>query len=403
MARSNFRLYAASALVVITLFGVAGVVAAKLIAKSGSAGTSGTATAAEVIVPVGPPAVTPTSVFVEIGSDPSAPNWAKNGRLLAFEVPRAFGTVKLFAAEVQDDGRAYVTAVAPDGTTQKQRFRLMQQPSWFGTEVLFEGQIERSAVRRLFRAPPNGGAALEVFDSTVVEGTLADVAVDSSVVGRIAFVNHTMEDGDLYLWDPRLGKAKPVDPAPGIEHSPVFTPDGNSLVFAREVAGDDDLWQVDLRKGKGTLLVGGSGDQIRPAVLPDGRILYFTSVDGRTWDIAMTNGTTSNTVAPNVKLPARAGPTFTPDGLWVAWVGTESKTNKLRFTSMKDGRLVEVEALGTSAIDEVRVAQKDGMTRVAFVAGPAGARSLYAADVSDFLVPPPVAAPAAATAGTPPP
>ncbi len=391
MARSNTRLYAASALVVIALFGVAGVLVAKLIARNGDAGSTA-AVAAEVVVPTGPLAVTPTSVFSEVGSDPSAPSWAKNGRLLAFEVPRAFGTVKLFAAEVQDDGRAFVTAVAPDGTTQKQRFRLMQQPSWFGTEVLFEGQIERSAVRRIFRAPPNGGAALEVFDATVVEGTLADVAVDSSMVGRIAFVNHSMEDGDLFLWDPRVGKAKPIDPAPGIEHSPVFTPDGNSLVYAREVAGDDDLWQVDFRKGKGTLLVGGTGDQIRPVVLPDGRILFLTSVDGRTWDIAITNGTAVNTIAPNVKLPARSGPAFTPDGLWVAWVGTEPKTNMLRFTSMTDGRLVQIEALGVSDLDEVRVTQKDGMTKVAFVAGPPGARSLYAAEVSDYLVPPPFTA-----------
>ena len=125
--------------------------------------------------------------------------------------------------------------------------------------------------------------------------------------------------------------------------------------------------------------------------------------------IAITNGSAANTVAPNVRLPARAGPTFTPDGLWVAWVGTEAKTNKLRFTSMLDGRLVEVEALGTSDIDEVRVAQKDGMTKIAFVAGPSGARSLYAADVSDFLVPPPAVVPpptapaATVTAGTTPP
>lgn len=399
MSRSaNMRLYAISAVIVVALFGGGGVLVSLIVAAKHATDAGNPATDAAGVAPGQPLVVEPVSVWSEPGAEPAAPAWAPNGRLLAFEVPRAFGTVKLFAAEVQDDGRAFASPIAADGTPDKQRFRLMQQPTWFGSMIVFEGQVERSAVRRLYRAPPNGGAAMEVFDITVVDGTLADVAVDSTVVGRIAFVSQALQDGQLYLWDPRVGKVRQIDPAPGIEHAPVFSADGNVLIYGREIDGDDDLYQFDLRKPKSALLVGGPGDQIRPTVLPDNRVLFFTSADGNAWDVAITNGKEVRVIAPNVKLPARGGPSVSPDGLWVAWIGADDP-NMLRFTSMVDGRLVEITPEGVTGIDELRIATKDGRMRVAFVGSAQGVTGLFVADLADHLAPLP---PASAALEAPP-
>lgn len=399
MARSaNIRIYLIFAVILVALIGGGGVLASVIVAAKNSAGPETSAGGGVAATPVGAPEVRPVSVWSEPGAEPAAPAWAPNGRLLAFEVPRAFGTVKLFAAEVQDDGRAFASPIAPDGTSDKQRFRLMQQPTWFGSMIVFEGQVERSAVRRLYRAPPNGGAAMEVFDATMAEGTLADVAVDSTVVGRIAFVSEALQDGELYLWDPRVGKARAIDPVPGIEHTPVFSSDGNVLVYGRELNGDDDLYQFDLRKPKSVLLAGGPGDQIRPVVLPDNRVLFFTSLDGNAWDVALTNGKEARTIAPNVKLPARGGPSVSPDGLWVGWVGADDP-NMMRFTSMVDGRLVQIKPTGVTNLDELRLTAKDGRLRVAFVGNAQGVMSLFVADLDDLLAAPP---PASAALEAPP-
>ena len=52
---------------------------------------------------------------MEPGSDPSSPTWSLDGRFLAFEVPRAFGAVKIQVADVDRDARALVVPLASSG------------------------------------------------------------------------------------------------------------------------------------------------------------------------------------------------------------------------------------------------------------------------------------------------
>jgi hypothetical protein len=320
-------------------------------------------------------------VWSESGTNPAAPRWSLDGRMLAFEVPRAFGSIKLYAADVQADGRAVANAVAPDGSGNI-RLRLMQRPVWGNGALLFEGQKERSPVRRIFQTTIGGAAATELIDADTIDGDLEDASIDATN-NRVLVVRSKLAASDLFWWDRKTNKAKPID-LPGIKHFPTWSPDGKTVVFGREVDGDDDVVRLDPAKpNKVTVVAGGPGDQIAPVVLPDDRVVYVTSPDGRPWEVAITDGTTPRTLAQGVRVVEGWRPGVSPDGRWLAWVDA-SAPDLVQLTPIDGGATVKVRP-GVTDCNEPTVSVVDGHVRVAFLAGPLNGRGVYVADVTDAL------------------
>ena len=59
---------------------------------------------------------------------------------------------------------------------------------------------------------------------------------------------------------------------------PVWTPDGNAIVFSSARAGSRTLWQVPVHGGEPTPLTTGAGEDDQPDVTADGRQLAYTNV-----------------------------------------------------------------------------------------------------------------------------
>lgn len=84
------------------------------------------------------------------------------------------------------------------------------------------------------------------------------------------------------LWsvDPATGLEKKLFYASSDVQSPVFTPDGESLIFASNHQGNDfDLYRMNLRDLEVTPLTDLPGDEHSPAVSPDGTALAFVHTD----------------------------------------------------------------------------------------------------------------------------
>ena len=90
---------------------------------------------------------------------------------------------------------------------------------------------------------------------------------------RIAF----SAQGDLWVVSSKGGRARPLTTHVGYERSPVWTPDGKSIVFASDRHGNLDLFRIDLEGGRAERLTYHSANDEPTGCSPDGRVVLFGS------------------------------------------------------------------------------------------------------------------------------
>jgi len=120
----------------------------------------------------------------------------------------------------------------------------------------------------------------------------------------------TNADVQLLSLDPKPGAEaarRPLTVTPGLDESePVFTPDGQAVVFVRE----DNLVRLGLADGRVQRLTGGFRRVRQPVFRPDGRLLCLWSqeklfgldvmdADGRNRETLWTGSTSWRTLAPS--------------------------------------------------------------------------------------------------------
>ena len=69
---------------------------------------------------------------------------------------------------------------------------------------------------------------------------------------------------------------------------PVWTPDGQSIIFSSARAGSRTLWQVRRGRGEPVALTTGAGQDDQPDISADGRRLAYTNVRNA-WDLRVRN------------------------------------------------------------------------------------------------------------------
>jgi serine/threonine-protein kinase len=84
------------------------------------------------------------------------------------------------------------------------------------------------------------------------------------------------------FWLDSAGKTQPLHPAPGFYMTPRLSPDGSRLAFAMSTSagGSSDIWVKDLDRGSASRLTSLSGLNHHPVWTPDGRNLVFESYGG---------------------------------------------------------------------------------------------------------------------------
>ena len=123
------------------------------------------------------------------------------------------------------------------------------------------------------------GAAEPVIDGIAVQVQLAAAAYALSDNGTLVYVAaEDLRPPRRIVWIDRTTKEETVLPLPpGLYEGPALSPEGTSLAVAvRQPGGPRDVIIVDLEQGRSVPLAQGPDDQFAPVWTPDGERVVFT-------------------------------------------------------------------------------------------------------------------------------
>jgi serine/threonine protein kinase len=144
---------------------------------------------------------------------------------------------------------------------------------------------------------------------------------------------------DVWVMDLRRGVSSRLTAVPGISSRPVWSPDGQRVLFASNSANEQRLFEVDATGEHTALLVAAHGsprDWSRDGQLilyADARKLFAVSPAGPTVSRALE----LPFLAPGEGMSV-GGATFSPDGRWIAYSSNESGQDQVFIRSFPDGQ-----------------------------------------------------------------
>ncbi len=192
------------------------------------------------------------------------PAWSPDGRWLALAVDTGG---ELDIAVVGVDGSGYRRLTSTDG--------MDVQPAWTpdGRHVVFASATGGSF--DILRYEMATGA-IEAVVSGPGHQFQPAVSPDGSTLAYVSGVRGRLGSGGIWTVPMEGGEPTLVHyEETSYRPQPVWTPDGQALVFASDAAGSYDLATVPARGGNRVRLTTQALDEFAPAVSPDGRLLAF--------------------------------------------------------------------------------------------------------------------------------
>lgn len=180
---------------------------------------------------------------------------------------------------------------------------------------------------------------------------------------RIAYSVSMVDSGDrndLWTYDLATGERRKLTTMPGLQHDPVWSPDGKTIYFL-SAGGPQahDLWRLDLATGSTEQLTVNALYHFDPAIRPDGLIAYSGNSDGD-YDLwTLKPGKIAQRLTEDAALDAR--PSWSPDG------------RTLVFESTRDGGTHQLWRIDPDSHQSTRLTNLPGGARMP-VWAPAGAR-----------------------------
>jgi serine/threonine protein kinase len=252
-----------------------------------------------------------TKVAQTVNNDYTVPRWSPDGKLIAVREAIEYGNLPAAIRIFSVDGKLQRTIQAPPDGDISNLF-------WSGIEgalgyILYDAPLD---IRR-----SSGRLVLENEEGTRKEQPLfllntrfLDVLSRGSIVFEesvsISNIRQIGLDGKSSMW---LTRGRSSD------GQPVFSPDGESILFSSPRSGNLDLWKLSRKTGTLSRITESNSDDYDPAYSPDGqKILWSSSQGGRfqIW-IAEANGSSPRLVTPGEN--DAENPSITPDNKWIVY------------------------------------------------------------------------------------
>jgi TolB protein len=190
---------------------------------------------------------------------------------------------------------------------------------------------------------------------------------------------------EVILYDQRSGRPRAISPTPGgVNQTPVFAPDGRSLVYAHayESGEGSDLFVVGLDGSPARRITVARGTiNVSPTFSPDGRRLAFTSSRSGHPEVYVmdADGTNAELLTPYVfgEQSYQSNPDWSPDGRMVAYQSQIAGRFQLKTINLRDRTTRQLTSEGQN---EAPSWAPDGRHLV-FASSRTGVRELWVIDV----------------------
>ena len=266
-----------------------------------------------------------------------APQWSPDGTRIAF-VSSLGGTTNLWSIPEHGGFPTRLTMNMGDIN-----FLASRVPSWASTDKYLSYISKKSGIDEVWLWPTDGSEEIQL---THLGGLIHSMswALDGDSVA-VACNRHGAYE--IYLVDVPSGESKRLTEGPLYSVNPVFTPDGENIVYVRldHKWEDHDVIIMD-RDGKNSRIIASDTDFFdytygkifgTPHVSPDGKTVVFRSQrSGYTniW-IAPIDGGEPTALAPEEAEQDNA--VWSPSGRYVAFTSNDNGTLELRVSEPGSG------------------------------------------------------------------
>jgi eukaryotic-like serine/threonine-protein kinase len=246
-----------------------------------------------------------------------APRWSPNGGTIAV-TQLAAQNVASSILLVPTDGRGSRSLKPPPPGGQ------ISSVAWSGADALVYAQSDSVILTeqgwssgRLIRQDVGSGRSTTLMGLTTMARTLDVLGPGSIVLGSISWRRNLLElplkegtaEGDG-RWLTRGGSS---------DRQPVYSPDGEWVLFSSNRAGNLDLWKVSTKTGAIRRITDDPAEDWDPAFMSDGRSLIWSS--NRTGHFEIWTSAADGTGARQVTNDGvdAENPTATPDNRWIVY------------------------------------------------------------------------------------
>jgi TolB protein len=316
----------------------------------------------------------------------ASPNWAVLARLGAAAAVQVTPTptgLHLAVYDVAKQTTALVRDYAAPSMSDMRSWRAAVhglsddlEESLTGTRGISRTRVAFERGNRLWVVDSDGEQATPITDV----GTLQSSAWNST--GTMITYNSFMPPAKIMVLDLATGRSRVLVSGGGVFISPIFTPDGASVVYSHGIEDGTDLYVADLAGGGGRRVsVGRGSDNLSPSFSPDGRRIAFMSARSGHPEIYTmdADGTNVELLTPLEfsEKAFRASPDWSPDGRFVAFHSSIAGTYQIMTISLRDRSLKQLTSDGRN---EDPSWAPDGRHLV-FVSNRSGAKVLWVLDV----------------------
>ncbi len=249
------------------------------------------------------------------------------------------------------------------------------EESLTGTHGIAHTRVAFTRDRRLWVVDSDGEQA------TMLTGDGEPLSVAWNAAATSVTYN-TLIPSSIVVRDLQAGRSRVIATGSGVFATPVFSPDGASVIYAHGVDDGMDIYMAPADGGAARRLsVGRGSDNLSPTLSPDGRRIAFTSARAGHPEIYTmdADGTNTSPLTPLAfgENPHRADPDWSPLGQTVAFTSSVGGVFQVMTISLRD---LSMKQLTSDGRNEGPSWAPDGR-HIVFTSDRSGTKQLWVLDV----------------------